>query len=313
MIRTGAGAAGALALALALSGCAGEPADTASTPERSAPTSQTPEKPGRTSSTPVASAPPGVTAPVSPGGTADASSQPGSRLSEPTAPAPSTKQSKPRRLLRGITVVVDPGHQLGNSRFPAETNALVDAGGLRKACNTTGTATNAGFPEATMTWEVAGRLKQALEERGAQVVLTRDSNSTHEWGPCVDERGRAGAEGDLMVSLHGDGNTSTGAHGFHVIVPGGGASPADRSATLGADLRDGLVASGLQTSTYIGADNGVMTRNDLGTLNLSSRPVAMVELGNMRDAADAQLLTSPQGQRQIVRGLVEGIVAFVSA
>ncbi len=49
--------------------------------------------------------------------------------------------------------------------------------------------------------------------------MTRDSNSQREWGPCVDERGRAGNRrpADLKVSLHGDGSYAAGAHGFHVI------------------------------------------------------------------------------------------------
>ena len=52
-------------------------------------------------------------------------------------------------------VVIDPGHQLGNHNFPGRTQRLVPAGGFRKPCNTTGTATNGGYPEASLTWDVA--------------------------------------------------------------------------------------------------------------------------------------------------------------
>ena len=62
---------------------------------------------------------------------------------QPAGTAPARDASLP---LTGRVVVVDPGHQLGNSRHLAQISRLVDAGGFRKACNSTGTATNAGYP-----------------------------------------------------------------------------------------------------------------------------------------------------------------------
>ena len=66
------------------------------------------------------------------------------------------------------------------------------AGGFSKPCNTTGTATNGGYAEATFAWNVTMKLKAKLEKSGATVVLTRTSNREDRWGPCVDVRGRAG-------------------------------------------------------------------------------------------------------------------------
>ena len=122
-----------------------------------------------------------------------------------------------------MRVVVDPGHQLGNARFPEQIAKPVPAGGFTKPCNTTGTATDAGYPEATFTWGVSQALQADLEALGATVVLTRTSNSMEKWGPCVDARGRVGNPrnghrgADLKISIHGDGSAATGAHGFHVI------------------------------------------------------------------------------------------------
>ena len=88
--------------------------------------------------------------------------------------------------------MLDAGHQLGNHNFPEEINRLVPAGGFSKPCNTTGTATNGGYAEATFAWNVTMKLKAKLEKSGATVVLTRTSNREDRWGPCVDVRGRAG-------------------------------------------------------------------------------------------------------------------------
>ena len=193
--------------------------------------------------------------------------------------------------LAGRTVVIDPGHQLGNHHFPGRINQPVPAGGFNKPCNTTGTATRGGYAEATFAWRVSLRLKAELEKLGARVVLTRKVNSEKRWGPCVDRRGRAGNRipADLKISVHGDGSFAAGAHGFHVIAPTDRApwthdifepSTPSRAADPGVPAEEGLAGA-----TYIAGGDGLDFRTDLGTLNLSDVPTVMVELGNMRNAA----------------------------
>jgi len=248
-----------------------------------------------------------------------------------TAPAPATGRvsASPSRHagharrapLTGKVVVIDPGHQLGNHDHLAEIDRLVDAGGIRKPCNTTGTATSSGYPEATFNWDVAQDLRALLRRQGALVRLTRHSNSDSAWGPCVDARGRFGNPGqpgptaDVKLSIHADGSLSTGAHGFDVIAPGaipgyttGIAGP---SLDLARTVRNRMVASGFATSTYTGV-RGIDVRRDLGTLNLSKRPVAMIECGNMRDPGDAALLTSSRGQRRIARALADALERYLT-
>ncbi|GAA4708575.1 N-acetylmuramoyl-L-alanine amidase [Nocardioides conyzicola] len=209
--------------------------------------------------------------------------------------------------LAGRVVVLDPGHQLGNHNFPRRIDRLVpDGRGGRKACNTTGTATSAGLAEATFVWRVARRVQARLERLGATVVLTRTSNSSDRWGPCVDARGRAGnkARADLELSIHGDGNLKRGARGFHVIA----APDRDRGSLRLARLtRAALVRQDLPVANYIAGGDGLDQRTDLATLNLSRVPTVMVELGNMRDRVDARRMASPAGRTTYARGLVAGV------
>ncbi len=102
----------------------------------------------------------------------------------------------------------------------AESNALVPAGGFEKPCNTTGTATAGGVPEATVTFDLARAVEQRLEALGAKVRMTRNANSDDQWGPCVDARGQFGKRvgAQVMVSLHADGSAAQD-RGFHVIAP----------------------------------------------------------------------------------------------
>lgn len=223
--------------------------------------------------------------------------------------------------LQGRVVVLDPGHQLGNRHHAAEIAEPVDAGGFEKECNTTGTATDAGYPEATLTWEVAAVTRRLLEQRGARVVLTRDADSDDAWGPCVDERGRIGNPGeggptaDVRVSIHADGVLDDKATGFHVIRPAlreGWTDDIERpSRRLARALRDALVAQGIAPSSYRG-ERGIDVRDDLGTLNLSDVPAVMAELGNMRAARDAALMESDAGRRRYGRAIADAVTTFLA-
>jgi N-acetylmuramoyl-L-alanine amidase len=228
-------------------------------------------------------------------------------------PASPARAAKP---LAGTVVVIDPGHQLGNATHPRKINRLANAGGFLKACNTTGTSTNGGFPESTFAWRVAQALRHQLRRRGATVYRTRHTNSYADWGPCIDVRGRRGnsVHADAVVSVHGDG-ADPGVRGFFVI------RPADRrrwtsdifrsSRRLALKVRRGLLSAGARVSNAYGGD-GLDVRGDLGTLNWSDVPAVMVELGNMRNATDAHHMTSRHYRDAVyARGLRRGLTKFV--
>ncbi|ALO93509.1 N-acetylmuramoyl-L-alanine amidase [Streptomyces hygroscopicus subsp. limoneus] len=223
--------------------------------------------------------------------------------------------------LKGKVVVIDPGHNPGNFRHTAEINRPVDIGTNRKECDTTGTSTNDGYTEARFTLDVAHRLRDLLEGQGATVRLTRDGDSPA-WGPCVDERARIGntARADAAISIHADGS-APGDRGFHVILPGSvHAGAADTRAIVGPshDLGvriagDFLRETGEPPSNYLGDGTGLVTRTDLGGLNLSTVPKVFIECGNMRDSKDAALLTSGAWRQRAAQGISEGIVSFLRA
>lgn len=219
--------------------------------------------------------------------------------------------------LAGKVIVIDPGHQLGNHNFPARINRQVPAGGFTKACNSTGTATNGGYPEATFAWKVSRRVARRLRALGATVRLTRHSNRQDRWGPCVDVRGRAGnaIDADLKLSIHADGSYAAGARGFHVIAPADRAPWTadihDSSMRLARAVKGGLLAKRFVVATYTAGGDGLDVRSDLGTLNLSDVPTVMVELGNMRSAAEARVMTSRAGRARYSRGLVAGVRTFL--
>jgi N-acetylmuramoyl-L-alanine amidase len=233
-----------------------------------------------------------------------------------TTPATTTPSVAPTTAApagHGQVVVLDPGHNGGNASHPAEINKPVPAGrGQTKACNTTGTSTNSGYTEHAFNWAVAQIVRADLVARGYQVVLTRPDDSGV--GPCVDARAAVGnqAQAAAVVSIHGDGSTAAGAHGFHVEYsnPPLNAEQGPPSYRLATVLRDTVRSAGFSTSTYLGTA-GLFGRADLGGLNLSERPTALIECGNMRDAGDAAVMTSAAGQKRIADAIAAGIVAYL--
>ncbi|MFL6100455.1 MAG: N-acetylmuramoyl-L-alanine amidase [Actinomycetales bacterium] len=219
--------------------------------------------------------------------------------------------------LAGKVIVIDPGHNGGNFTHPSEINRLVDAGfGQRKACNTTGTSTNAGYTEAAYTFDVAKRLAAVLRARGAKVVMTRATNTGV--GPCINERAAIGnaAHADAVLSIHGDGSTASGARGFHVIIAQrmmGGSAVQRSSQRLGDDIRSAFRSgAGMPYSTYTGGGTAETHRTDIGGLNLSTRPAVMVETGNMRSATDARLMSSASWRQRAAAALAAGLARYLT-
>ena len=251
----------------------------------------------------------------------------GAAAGSPTTSAPvspsitASNDDKPPnpRPLKGKVVVIDPGHNITNFQHTAEINRKVNIGTNWKECDTTGTSTNAGYSEAQFTMDVSYRLKALLEMQGATVKLTHQGHSPS-WGPCVDQRARIGndAHADAAISIHADG-APAGDRGFHVILPASvHAGAADTraivapSAALGRNIEsDYLHATGEHPANYVGDGTGLVTRKDLGGLNLSTVPKVFIECGNMRDSNDAALLTSGAWRQKAARGISAGIVSFL--
>jgi N-acetylmuramoyl-L-alanine amidase len=259
-------------------------------------------------------APPPPPVPPAPASTAAPSTTVSPTPLAPT-PVPTTPTSAPPSVEgKSRVVVIDPGHNGGNAGAPGVINRQVpDGRGGTKACNTTGTETDAGYPEHAFTFDVAKRVAQRLAGHGVRVVLTRDADTGV--GPCVDVRGRAGerAGADAVVSIHADG-AAAGGHGFHVAYADPPLNAVQRSParTLAADLRDGLAQAGFPRSTYIGRD-GLSPRPDLAGLNLSTRPAALVECANMRNPHEAALVSSVSGRDRYAAAIADGILRFLSS
>ncbi|GAA2607116.1 N-acetylmuramoyl-L-alanine amidase [Actinomadura fulvescens] len=216
------------------------------------------------------------------------------------------------RPLAGKVIVIDPGHNGLNYRYPKVINRKVPAGPRKKACDTTGTATTSGYAEHAFNFDVAQRLAKILRAQGATVRLTRPHNRGV--GPCINQRAAIAnrLRADAAISIHADGAASS-RRGFHVILPGyvkGYTGPIVKpSKRLGYDVRAAFRK--LQPyANYVGGD-GLDVRTDLGGLNLSKVPKVFIECGNMRNRTDASRLKSASWRQKAAQRLAAGLGTYL--
>jgi N-acetylmuramoyl-L-alanine amidase len=248
----------------------------------------------------------------------------------PTAPVPTTTPNAPRPRskpkprprpqpsaalpLAGRRVGIDPGHNGNSYTDPSYLSAQIWNGRASENCDTTGTQTPSGYTEARFNWNVATFLERDLVAEGAEVVLTRHSNTGV--GPCVTTRAQIinRFRADVAVDIHADGGPPDG-RGFAILLPVAD-GPNDRviasSRRFAVDLRARFLAvTNMPVSTYDGID-AFQPRDDLAGLNLTTVPKVLIECGNMQNAADDALLTRTAWQRDAARAMAQAITGFLS-
>ena len=226
-----------------------------------------------------------------------------------SAPAVPAATAAPASIA-GRIVFLDPGHNGAND---ASISRQVPTGrGGTKDCQASGTAANDGYPEHTFTWETVLRIRQELTQLGVRTAMSRGNDDA--LGPCVDERAAMAnaLHPDAIVSIHADGGPATG-RGFHVNYssPPLNDAQAGPAVQFAQTMRDQLQGSGIAPANYIG-QGGLNPRSDLTGLNLAQYPSILVELGNMKNPADAALIESPEGRQKYADAVVRGIAGFLA-
>jgi N-acetylmuramoyl-L-alanine amidase len=214
--------------------------------------------------------------------------------------------------IAGMIVFLDPGHS--GAGDPAALSRQVPNGrGGTKNCQTSGTATDSGYPEHSFAWDTTLRIRQALNSAGVRTAMSRgDDNGP---APCVDARAAMAnaLHPSAIVSIHADGGPAAG-RGFHVNYSAPPLNPAQEGPAVrfAHVMRGQLQAAGIPPATYIGSD-GLKGRADLAGLNLAEYPSILVELGNMKNPADAALMESPAGRQRYADAVARGVAGFLSS
>lgn len=188
--------------------------------------------------------------------------------------------------LKGKTIVIDPGH--GGS----DPGAV----GLNKTF------------EKTMTLSMSLKLRDALAQKGARVVMTRttdvdvhshNATAKQELQARVDVAERAKA--DIFVSVHHNASTNRALGGIATYY-----TPNTQYDTMLAKAIQNRMAgaSGLQ-------NNGIKTAEFYVTKR-SSMPAVLLEIAFISNPKEEALLNSNWFQNKIVASIVQGIEDYFS-
>ena len=258
---------------------------------------------------------PGWRRPPLPGPWCSVAGWPGPGASAAADPAGTARPAllipPPFRPLSGEVIGVDPGHNGGNFTHAAQIGKRIWNGREWEACNTTGTATDGGYTEALFNFKVATDLRADLIADGARVVMTRTTNNGV--GPCPEQAGGdhqrcARERGDRRPRRWRPGER----RGFALLVPvadGPNDHVIGSSLAFARDVRSAMLAgTPMPVSNYDGVD-AIQPRDHGSPPRPRSRcSMIFIEVGNMRNATDARLLTSPAFQREVASALTAAIV-----
>lgn len=223
--------------------------------------------------------------------------------SEPT-PSPSPEITPPPLPLEGKQICVDPGHCVTPLTGKGYTELVSPLSTEKKGLYTTGTH-GVGMTEEKLNLTVGLKLQNALEELGAEVIMTRDvSEITISGIERCDIANNAGV--DVKISIHADGSTDPSVHGVSVLVPDGSllGTPEikEESVRLG-----NLMVNAVANET--GASNrGAIPRTDMTGFNFSNVPTVLIEMGYMTNQAEDELLETEEYQDKIVSGMVASLI-----
>lgn len=186
----------------------------------------------------------------------------------------SEKVTVKKKGLKGVTVMVDPGH---GERVPG---CVVD-----------------DIMEKDITLQVSLKLRDALKKEGATVKMTREDDSVY---PRLKERGRMANEAkvDYFISIHcnfyeDDANI----YGFESYYYNEEKSAALSEAMVHAAKVDGIA---IQDSKY----------GNFQVLRDAKMPAVLLEIGYMSNAAELQNMCNEAYQQRLAEAIAKGLAAF---
>lgn len=202
--------------------------------------------------------------------------------------------------LEGISIGIDPGHQ---SKQNSEKEAVAPGSSEKKMKVSSGTAgVKTRVAEYVVDLDIALQLRDALEKLGCTVYMTRETNdvniSNQERAIMMNDLGA-----DLVLRLHCNGSTNSGANGIGLYVnKTGDIAEASNAAAE-------LLLPAMTAATGARAD-GIFKRDTYTGLNWSTVPCILVEMGYMSNPEEDVKLNDPEYQQKLVQGMVDGICAY---
>ncbi len=211
------------------------------------------------------------------------------------------KNGKVTKTSGGYLICIDPGHQTnGNS----ETEPNGPGSSTTKAKVSSGTrGVSTGLAEYQLNLTVGLKLRDELESRGYEVLMTRTTNDVNLSN--VERTTMANnANADALIHVHANGGSDSSTNGITV------------GCTTASNPYNNLYSKNKALATSIlnhmvsktGAKSlGLWQTDDMTGLNWATEPAVIVEMGFMTNPEEDKKMATDSYQNLLVQGMADGI------
>jgi N-acetylmuramoyl-L-alanine amidase len=198
--------------------------------------------------------------------------------------------------LSGLVIVIDPGHQ---AETDSDTETLApDSTIVKPRCTSGAVGVSTNAREYEITLEVGLIAKSYLEECGADVIITRDTNDID-----LSNQERANlavaANPDIYIRLHADASPESETSGVRVFIPEDGSFVAEDT-SLADQL--GAIVAGNQGVNYLGT---FATDAYTGLNYASSIRSFQLVMGYISNSDDEKRLTDSESQYELAVSIAD--------
>ncbi|MCQ6283418.1 MULTISPECIES: N-acetylmuramoyl-L-alanine amidase [Bacillus cereus group] len=202
-------------------------------------------------------------------------------------------------------VVIDPGHQQKANLNLEPIGPGATTQKYKVTDGTTGVVTKKR--EAVLVLEMAFLLKEKLEAKGIQVLMTRISQDVD-----ISNKERAtfanNHKANLFLRLHADGSENPNQSGFAVLTPAEG-SPYTKEIYVESLQISQTIVNKMRENQQVKV-NGIKFRDDLSGFNWSKVPGVLLELGFMSNYEEDKKLSDPQYVNSLLQSVTDSVDAY---
>ncbi|MBY7122686.1 N-acetylmuramoyl-L-alanine amidase [Bacillus sp. 16GRE42] len=202
-------------------------------------------------------------------------------------------------------VVIDPGHQQKANLNLEPIGPGATTQKYKVTDGTTGVVTKKR--EAVLVLEMAFVLKEQLEAKGIQVLMTRTSQDVD-----ISNKERATFANDhkanLFLRLHADGSENPNQSGFAVLTPAEG-SPYTKEIYAESLQISQTIVNKMRENQQVKV-NGIKFREDLSGFNWAKVPGVLLELGFMSNPEEDKKLSDPQYVNSLLQSVTDSVEEY---
>ena len=216
------------------------------------------------------------------------------------------QQNAAKEEAASYVIAIDAGHQAHGNFGQEPVGPGSSTMKTKVAGGTKGTTT--GIPEYQLTLDVSLKLRDALEEKGYQVVMIRETNdvdiTNSERAQIANE-----ADADAFIRVHANGSDSASANGAMTICQTS-SNPYNSEYYEDSKRLSELVLDAYTEATGIRKER-VWETDTMSGINWCMVPVTIIELGYMTNPEEDMKMQDEEFQNTMVEGIVAGIETYL--